>query len=145
MVQKVTTAKSIVALLYLITAAGPALALPVAGPAKLRDEHGITERDVLPGGSAPHLLELVNRELADNFGGIIGKDTEPVMEARDPDVRRDVVTKREPDMEDPEIEAREPSVRHNGVTKREPGAEPEPCRACKRSAEPSPEINPVTP
>jgi hypothetical protein len=127
MVQKVTTVKSIVALLYLIATAGPTLALPIADLAKPRDEHDITERDVLPRESAYHLLELANRGLADNFGNIIRKEAEPAtdgygseVEARDPGVRQNAVAKRQPDMEQSEVEAREPGSRGNAVTKRQP-------------------------
>ncbi|KAI9860644.1 MAG: hypothetical protein M1813_006069 [Trichoglossum hirsutum] len=100
--------KAFVALLYLIIAAGPALALPVADPAldnaQPCDEHDMAKRGLL---------------------------------LRDPGVRQNTVTKREaqPTAEEPEIEVRDPGVRHNAVAKREAGRTG---TTHKRSAEPEP-------
>ncbi|KAI9777759.1 MAG: hypothetical protein M1839_008554 [Geoglossum umbratile] len=118
MVQKAATMKSLVALLYLATAAGPVLALPIADPA---------ERDLLMRDPAEHLFEPVERDPGglsggvnerDNFGNIIKKEAEPAEEC------------------DPELEAR---YRGGGAQKRTAEAEPHRFSASqRRSAEAEP-------
>jgi hypothetical protein len=97
MVRKVVTAKSLMALLYLISATGTALALPTGGPAlgnaEPRDEHDMAERSILPrepGDFLPDLMErsterrgaepvrgglaIDYRREPDNFGNIVKRD-----------------------------------------------------------------------
>ncbi|KAI9864154.1 MAG: hypothetical protein M1813_003471 [Trichoglossum hirsutum] len=118
--------RALVALLYLIIAAGPTIALPIADPAiddaKSCDEHDMSKRDLLLRDPGNRFGSLDKRESVKRpHGGLaidFKRETQPTVEDCDP-----------------EIEARDQGVRHNLITKREvswTGA------THKRSAEPEP-------
>ncbi|KAH0538904.1 hypothetical protein GP486_008747, partial [Trichoglossum hirsutum] len=77
MAQKVTTMKTLVALVYLIVAASPALALPIADPTPNRagshDQRDIAERDLFLRGLGSYFENLDRREPADRLLELIEK------------------------------------------------------------------------
>src|SRR5579862_4584468 len=120
MVQKVTTMKSLVALLYLVTAAGTAFALPIDGNAEPCEEHDMAERSVLPREPGDFLMERsTDKREPDNFGNIVKREPDRFSNIikKEPD-RFDNIIKKEPDNFG-NIVKREPD-RFSNIVKKEP-------------------------